>query len=88
LAEVTLSLRQLAALQVGDIIPIEVADEVEVDAEGLPLFRGQLGTHNKNYAIKVSNWVRRVQPPGLQELLGERALAVADKSRNKQVTTQ
>lgn len=87
LAEVTVTLRQLAELEVGDIIPIEVDDELEVTAEGLPLFRGKLGVHNKNYAIQVSQWIRRMQPQGLPDLINARAMTVADDPQKKQVTT-
>lgn len=74
--EVELSLRELASLEVGDIIPIEVPKEFEVTAEGLPLFRGSLGVHHNNYAIKVSDWILRQQASGLQDILkDQRALA-------------
>lgn len=88
LSEVTLSLRQLADLQVGDIIPIDIPKEVEVEAEGLPLFRGQLGMHNKNYAIQVSKWLRRIPNNDIEEQVGGTALAVRDGSDSKQVTTR
>ena len=38
-------------------------------AENLPLFRGNLGVHNKNYAIKISEWIKRSQNRGLHELI-------------------
>jgi flagellar motor switch protein FliM len=39
LGETTLSLGTLAQLEVGDIIPLDVKEEVEVCAENLPIFR-------------------------------------------------
>ncbi len=68
LGEATLSLRQLAALQVGDIIPLDVEDLLELRAEDVPVCRGALGTANGNYAIKISEWVRRGKGRQLQEL--------------------
>ena len=88
LTEVELSLRELAELQVGDIIPIEVEDELEVCAEGLPLFRGSLGVHNKSYAIKLSKWIERTQASGLQDILASQQMVVADDNKQPQVTGQ
>jgi flagellar motor switch protein FliM len=69
LGEATLPLRVLASLEVGDIIPIDVKDEVEVCAESLPVFRGQLGVHNKCYAVKISDWIERSRARQLHELI-------------------
>ncbi len=67
--EATLPLRVLAALQVGDIIPLDVEPEVEVRAENLPLFRGNVGVHNNSYAIKISEWIARGSARQLHELV-------------------
>jgi flagellar motor switch protein FliM len=67
--EATLPLRVLAGLQVGDIIPLDVPDKVEVCAENLPLLRGQLGVHNNSYAVKVSEWVERPTAGQLHDLV-------------------
>lgn len=67
--EATLPLRALAGLQVGDVIPLEVSDEIEVCAENLPVFRGRLGIHNNSYAIKISEWIQRGNSRPLNELL-------------------
>jgi flagellar motor switch protein FliM len=69
LAEATLPLRVLAGLQVGDIIPIDIDDEVEVCAESLPVFRGQLGVHNNCYAVKISDWIERSRARQLHEMI-------------------
>jgi len=69
LGEATLPLRVLASLEVGDIIPIDVKDEVEVCAENLPVFHGQLGVHNKCYAVKISDWIERSRARQLHELV-------------------
>ncbi|MCB1789455.1 MAG: flagellar motor switch protein FliM [Gammaproteobacteria bacterium] len=69
LGTATLPLREIANLQVGDVIPLEVQHEVEVRAENLPVFRGQLGVHNNSYAIKVSEWIERASTRQLHELM-------------------
>ena len=69
LGEATLPLRSLAGLQVGDIIPLDVQDTVEVCAENLPIFRGTLGVHNNSYSIKVSDWIERHGSRQLHELV-------------------
>jgi flagellar motor switch protein FliM len=69
LAQVELTVEQLSELQVGDIIPIEIAEQLEVSAEGLPLFHGTLGVHKKHYAIKVGKWIDRPKSMDLSELI-------------------
>lgn len=69
LGEATLSLRDVAGLRVGDVIPLDVKDEVEVCAENLPIFRGHLGVHNNSYAIKISQWIERASSRQLHELM-------------------
>lgn len=67
--EATLPLRALAGLQVGDIIPLDVENTVEVCAEDLPIFRGTLGMHNNSYAVKVTEWIERSSADHLHELM-------------------
>lgn len=83
LTHIDLTLRDITHLEVGDIIPIELDEEVEVCAENLPLFRGNLGVHNKNYAIKISNWIKRNQQRGLRELMHTREDASDAASRGE-----
>lgn len=71
LGEVSLSLRDIADLQVGDIIPFEVNDQVEVRAENLPIFHGELGVNNNAYSIKVTDWIERKNTNQLAELIAE-----------------
>ncbi len=73
LGEATLPLRALAELRVGDIIPLSVSDSVEVCAEQLPIFRGTLGVHNKNYAVKISNWIERSSASRVHDLLTQKS---------------
>ena len=68
--EASLPLRVLASLEVGDVIPLEVPDVVEVCAEELPIFRGQVGVHNNSYAVKITEWIERNSTRQLHDLIG------------------
>jgi flagellar motor switch protein FliM len=67
--EATLPLHALANLRVGDIIQLDVPDQVEVCAESLPIFRGTLGIHNNSYAVKVAEWVEQATAGRLNDLV-------------------
>jgi flagellar motor switch protein FliM len=69
LTEVQMSLKELAALQVGDVIPIEMPEEVEVDASEVPIFRAKLGVSDGSYALKISEWIATNKRKNLHELL-------------------
>lgn len=49
-----ISLRELWRLKVGDIVPIELARNVQLQVEQMPLFSGEFGVHNGRNAIKVT----------------------------------
>jgi len=53
LAETVISVRELADLEKGDIIPMDIPETVDVCTSDIPLFRGQLGVSEGNYAIKI-----------------------------------
>ena len=59
LANTSLSLREVMNLKPGDIIPVELEDEINVYAEGVPVFKGHHGVHNSQYAIKIEGKVER-----------------------------
>ncbi len=75
LAEAQLTMRELAALKAGDIIPLDIPEMVEVYAATIPIFRGQLGVSDGNYAVKVQEWLGQKQIGGLEELLAESSSA-------------
>jgi flagellar motor switch protein FliM len=52
------TLRDIAALKKGDIIPIELPDEFILQANGVPVFRGKIGISNENLAVKIIDQVR------------------------------
>jgi flagellar motor switch protein FliM len=69
LAEVEMSMKQLAGLQEGDIIPFDMPEEVEVEAAEVPIFKARLGVSDGNYSLKVARWLQRPRRKGLQEFL-------------------
>ncbi|MES9885693.1 MAG: FliM/FliN family flagellar motor switch protein, partial [Candidatus Sedimenticola sp. 6PFRAG1] len=69
MAETQLSMKELASLKVGDIIPADIPEMVGVYAAEVPIFKGQLGVSEGNFAVKVQEWSRKPKRPGLQELL-------------------
>ncbi len=59
LTEIEINLSDVNKLKVGDIIPFDMPDRVVLDAEDIPLFRGELGVSRGNAAIKVVERVSR-----------------------------
>jgi flagellar motor switch protein FliM len=59
LAETQISMKELAALKEGDIIPLDIPEVVEVCAAEVPIFRGQVGVSEGNYAIKIREKIDR-----------------------------
>lgn len=52
-------LRDIVALKEGDVIPIEFPDYHVLTANGVPMFRAQLGQHRGNLALKIRENVDR-----------------------------
>ncbi len=59
LTETTISLRQLARLKKGDIVPVEIPDTVLATAESVPMFRAQVGVSGGNVALQVVEHMNR-----------------------------
>ncbi|MGJ8686916.1 MAG: FliM/FliN family flagellar motor switch protein, partial [Spongiibacteraceae bacterium] len=53
LAETKLSLGEIAALDVGDVIPLGVQGRSLLTASGIPMFRGRIGVNAGNLALKI-----------------------------------
>jgi flagellar motor switch protein FliM len=69
LGHTTLSLRELANLEVGDVITLDDADDVVVNAAGVPLLKGSLGVSQGNYAVKVGKMISQPRQAGIRELI-------------------
>ncbi len=65
LLDKTMTVEQVLNLEAGDIIPVEIPDQVVLYSEEVPLFHGRVGVANGNYAVKIENKVKRgpdIQP--------------------------
>lgn len=88
LTETEITMRNLLKLKPGDILPIELPEEVLVTAEGdLPLFRGRFGVSEGRNAVQLNSWVRqekgRMTPTKL-EMAKSAEGKDADSSERKQ----
>lgn len=59
LAEIEINLSEVNKLKIGDIIPFDMPDRVVLEAEEIPMFRGEIGVSRGNAAIKVVERVSR-----------------------------
>ncbi|WP_417349985.1 flagellar motor switch protein FliM [Ferrimonas sp.] len=59
LLETEMSLNDIMELQVGDIIPVEMPEEMMVRVEELPTFRGRLGRAGDHKAIQITERIPR-----------------------------
>ncbi|MCK7459242.1 flagellar motor switch protein FliM [Idiomarina aminovorans] len=59
LAQTEMSLREVMDLREGDVIPLELPDNVTVLIEDLPSFHAKMGRSRDNVALKVSEKIRR-----------------------------
>ncbi len=58
-AERELTLRDVMEFEAGDIIPVELSDSLQLNANGIPLFNCQLGTSRGNLAVKIKDTIKR-----------------------------
>jgi flagellar motor switch protein FliM len=58
----TLKISDLLNFKAGDIIPIEMPDQVVLLAEDMPIMRGQYGSHQGNAAVKIEDIVEIFDP--------------------------
>ncbi|MCU7943034.1 MAG: flagellar motor switch protein FliM [Candidatus Thiodiazotropha sp. (ex Cardiolucina cf. quadrata)] len=78
LTEVQISVKELAELKEGDIIPIEMPEQVEVEAADVPVFKAKLGVSDGSYALKINNWIQQNRRKGLHDYLEMERKAVQD----------
>jgi flagellar motor switch protein FliM len=70
-ANVELTLRDIAKLKKGDVIPIEKPERVDVMAEELPIFRGQFGVFDGYYGVRLEEWIEHRKRKPLHEFIAE-----------------
>lgn len=54
-----ISLRDVQGIKAGDVIPIELPDQVTVTANRVPMFYGKLGQRNGTLALRLSERIER-----------------------------
>jgi flagellar motor switch protein FliM len=59
LGKASLSLRDVLALKVGDVIPLIVPESIEAEVEGVPLIRVTYGKHKHKRALKIIEWIKK-----------------------------
>lgn len=59
LVETSITMRELMAMQAGDVIPIELPDKVMVCAEGVPVLCGHMGIFKGQNAVKITERIKR-----------------------------
>ena len=57
LGETDVTLGEVARLKVGDIVPIEIGEVLNVKVDGIPLMECRYGINNGQYALKVEQFV-------------------------------
>lgn len=65
LAQATLSLRKLAQLKVGDVIPINLPRSLTLTVENVPLFQGSFGVSNGQNAVRIERRMPRPRVVGM-----------------------
>ncbi len=59
LVEKQITVNDIMQMQVGDVIPIEMPNEIVVKAGGLPSFRAEYGVSRGHAALKINNLIDR-----------------------------
>jgi len=75
LGEVELTLRKIMEMEVGDIIPFDMPDELVIKTEDLPSFRGKLGQVNDHYGLEVTSIIPRPESQKSELQILQRAMA-------------
>jgi len=69
LLEKSITLKELAELKKGDIIPVDMPETVLIQANGIPTFTAKLGSANGNLAVQIVN---KIEKPDLDSGKGSR----------------
>ncbi|MNH13266.1 Flagellar motor switch protein FliM [compost metagenome] len=54
-----LKLRDILHMQPGDVIPVELPDELILRANGVPSFKAKLGSHKGTLALQIIDPIER-----------------------------
>ena len=61
IVERQITLRDLAKMKAGDVIPIEMPDTIEMMVNRVPLFNASLGVLGPNLALKIIDKIERLE---------------------------
>ena len=61
LARRELKLRDILHMQPGDVIPVELPEQMIMRANGVPAFKVKLGAHKGNLALQILEPVERLR---------------------------
>ncbi|MNZ42781.1 Flagellar motor switch protein FliM [compost metagenome] len=54
-----MKLRDILHMQPGDVIPVELPEELILRANGVPSFKAKLGSHKGNLALQIIDPIER-----------------------------
>ncbi len=57
LGDAKLTLRDIVNMRVGDVIPLNVSEQIRATVDGVPVLEGQYGVQNGQYAIRVDRMI-------------------------------
>jgi len=63
LATIEMNLSDVVKFKEGDILPFDMPEHVVLEAEGVPVFRGEYGVSRGNMAIKIKEQIERPFDP-------------------------
>jgi flagellar motor switch protein FliM len=66
-----ISMRQLMELKPGDVIPVDIPQEIVAHVEEAPVFRARYGVSRGNYALKVVEMIQPAQQFKLNSFMEE-----------------
>lgn len=72
LVEKQISLRDISQLKAGDIIPVEIPDDVIMTANKIPMFKAKVGQLGPSLALKIQNQIGR-EKSSLNKKMGSEA---------------
>ena len=86
-AEKELKVADLLNFQPGDVIPIDMPEQVMVLAEEMPIMRGQYGEHQGSAAVKIEDIVEIFDPENADIksaiVLGDQSMSLPDHKNGK-----
>jgi len=54
-----MQLRDVVGFQVGDVLPIDMPDNIIIESGEMPLFKGKLGVSNGSFAVQLQEKMAR-----------------------------